>query len=296
MATLNDFLESKNIKYYLGIYLDILGQGEKLKCMDRIPDTDEEMKQFSDILSETVIPVVELQRSFDKSFEQYQNLDNLIDQKAMSNLSDEQREIYLNARKISSKDMRFSDTMVIYFPLDYDSCFSPMIATYAALNAVASTFITMLADGIPLRGAINIGTGIELKQSGLYGQVLYNLHHLESKIAEYPRIIIGDKLIEMITYYQNLSDEKIDDTYKRIDKLVSHDIRDIIKKDSDNYHILHYLNKDFASDDKKGELKLYERVAKFIDDQLTMHSQNLKLKKRYERLNEYVRNHKQDWE
>jgi hypothetical protein len=48
-----------------------------------------------------------------------------------------------------------------------------------------------LACGIPIRGAIEVGIGVEFWPGELYGPVLLNAHRLESTVAQYPRIVVS---------------------------------------------------------------------------------------------------------
>jgi hypothetical protein len=53
-----------------------------------------------------------------------------------------------------------------------------------------------LAIGIPFRGAVCFGMGVELSPNNFYGPVLAEADYLEKKIADYPRILVSGRVLE----------------------------------------------------------------------------------------------------
>ena len=49
-----------------------------------------------------------------------------------------------------------------------------------------------------IRGAIEVGMGTKLKDNTIYGPVACRAYHLESEVAEYPRIVVGDELVNFL--------------------------------------------------------------------------------------------------
>ena len=56
--------------------------------------------------------------------------------------------------------------------------------------------IVSLAGKVPSRGAVSIGTGMELETGSFYGPALAEAHRLESKVADYPRIVVSAETAE----------------------------------------------------------------------------------------------------
>lgn len=290
---MKEYLTTNKPNYYLGIYVDILGQGEKLARMNKMPVNEEEDKVFTSILHETLGSVIKVQTLFDDFFESFQKVSDDTEN-LLKSLSKENQKIFLEARKTNVKDIRFSDTIIIYFSLDKESCINPMGSVFAALAAAGATFAMSLSSKIPLRGAINIGTGTEIKKSGLYGQLLHSLHHIESKVADYPRIIIGEELIEMIQAYDN--DPNIEnDILRNIDKAFIPRIKQMIKIDHDGHAILHYLQEEFAGLPGVRTYDMYGKIKKYIDSELIKYQDNKILTHRYKKLKKYVRSNQFAW-
>ncbi|MGA7190764.1 MAG: hypothetical protein WBY66_19880, partial [Candidatus Acidiferrales bacterium] len=69
------------------------------------------------------------------------------------------------------------------------------IATvYSALSAAAVVMLMTLASKHPLRGGIDVGLAVEMGPQEVYGSALARAYALESQVAKYPRIVIGDEL------------------------------------------------------------------------------------------------------
>ena len=55
-----------------------------------------------------------------------------------------------------------------------------------------------LAIKKPFRAGIEVGIGTEIDDREVYGPVLYRAYELENKIAQYPRIVIGNHTINYL--------------------------------------------------------------------------------------------------
>ena len=53
---------------------------------------------------------------------------------------------------------------------------------------------------MPIRGAIDVGLGIECWGNEIYGPVLVQVHDLEQNVAQLPRIVVGDGLVQYMRY------------------------------------------------------------------------------------------------
>lgn len=49
-----------------------------------------------------------------------------------------------------------------------------------------------------IRGSIEVGMGTKLRDNTIYGPVACRAYHLESDVAQYPRIVIGDELVNFL--------------------------------------------------------------------------------------------------
>jgi hypothetical protein len=52
-----------------------------------------------------------------------------------------------------------------------------------------------MSQGWPIRGGIELGLAMDIDNDDIYGPALARAYTLESKVAQYPRIVIGEELI-----------------------------------------------------------------------------------------------------
>jgi len=284
----------RKINYYLAVFIDVLGQGEKLKEIKNLPKNDDEAKKFNQLFKETMGAVQEVHNSFDSFFNSFNstNLEKPID---FDNWNKDEQKIYIESKKNNLKYLKFSDTIVVYFPLDRESTKVPINSVFIALASAASTFLINLSSKIPLRGAIDIGIGTELKEGGLYGPILQNLHHLESEISQYPRIVIGDGLIKMLNDYEK-EDNHQNNQFLKIEKAMLPTIKNFILIDEDGVNILNYLDESMAkgfSTNMKQEL--YRKLNNFISEEINKCINNKKLLDRYKKMQLYVNKSEKYW-
>ena len=119
----------------------------------------------------------------------------------------------------------FSDSAVISYPAERDNLF------YLLLNLIHLQ-LELVIDGVLIRGGLTIG---DLYHDGniVFGPAMNKAYEMESKIANYPRIIIDEVAIEQ--YYE----------YCKNDKYSLHDIYCLLKKDNvDNLYIVDMLKQD----------------------------------------------------
>lgn len=84
--------------------------------------------------------------------------------------------------------------------------FGPAIGVYGCFNACCMLHLLALSLKRPIRGGIDVGLGIDLTDDEVYGPVLERAHFLESKVADYPRIVLGD---DLTAYLDELEHQKV---------------------------------------------------------------------------------------
>jgi len=187
------------VKYYLVAFLDVLGQKQYLREMKHLPTTDEEKQYFIKNIKKTYSVVTSLREGFKNYFE------NVKPRITKSNLIPAAlREKYLDLQQHHANFFAFSDSIIVSVPLDMSDEFcASMNGIFHALMASASINLAALASRVPLRGGLNVGTAIEVFNEDLvgreiYGQGLESAHYLESSVADYPRIVIGNDLMGFV--------------------------------------------------------------------------------------------------
>jgi hypothetical protein len=153
-------------------------------------------------------------------------------------------------RKAEVKFQRFMDTIIIYVPLAETGDSFPLTGIYSALLACGSTFLCSLAANHALRGGIEVGLGAELNEGEIYGPAVYDAYRLESQVAGYPRIVIGQELLH---YLRDKRKVQAADLLGKFTSLMAETCLHFLTEDVDGHAILDYLGKGFI---ERGEYLL----------------------------------------
>lgn len=182
-----------NYGFYCVAYLDILGQRQKLLQLAPVPRKDEETTK---ILRDTAGTVIRLRKQLAACFEGFGKPTMYLE-----GLPPDARRRILSARQ-SVKTRSISDSIImeVSFLGDQDQC-SSMIGVYGCIAACCILHLVGLSTKAPIRGGIDVGLGLDISERGnpeVYGPVLGNAYKLESELADYPRILVGDELLKYL--------------------------------------------------------------------------------------------------
>lgn len=222
-----------NFCYYLVAYIDILNQGEALKQLKGLPTTEEEKREFIQVLKKTFGTVDMFRQIFEQYFSESQK-----EMSAPSSLSEEQRKTFDALGKSEAKFHGFSDATIVYVPLQEKECLLPINGVCDALTACASTFLLMMSAGYACRGGIEVGVAGEMYEGEIYGPALYEAYRLESQVAQYPRIVVGK---ELINYLVGLTKLESSDVFPTYTKQIASVCLGFLIKDIDGQPIVDYL-------------------------------------------------------
>ncbi len=234
--------------YYAVAFIDILGQKEIFNQLNNIEfnDQPETKDKIIEIYKNSAGVVEEMRQNFQDFFNSF-----IQEKPSTYSVPEEKRLIYDEVRKVKLKHYSFSDSIVAFVPLQSDKYVTPAINGVFGIFGACGVFLLMsLAKGKVFRGGFDVGKGIELESGEVYGPALYNAHYLECRIAQYPRIVLGN---ELIRYLKSLSikhkqtpnqpQEDIEICKKMADVCLS-----MINPDIDGNFYLDYLRDNF----KKG--------------------------------------------
>jgi hypothetical protein len=253
--------------YNYGIcFLDLLGQRAVFRGEGWLPvtRTEDERKHFFDTkLNPTVGAVLELQRSA------YSMISSVVDSHEDSplrlQLSPEQRPAWDAMRRTKIKTQHWSDGRICYAALGDPEVKCRMNAIYALFAMAGVVMLQGLARRQPVRGAIDGAWAMEIQDGELYGPAIANAYELESVVAQWPRIVISDRMLQMLTDHQN---EPGDNVFVGMDRELANLCLGMVGRDLDGVHILHYLGKHFSAAITKRVLpELYQAAMSFIDEQ-----------------------------
>lgn len=257
--------------HYLVAFIDILGQQDKLRNLKSLPDQDNpaETEEFYTIISDTYGSVKTMQETFKDFFHSFHK--KQID---TSSLTGAERKFFQQLDSNPIKFQNFSDCTTIYMSLQDNDKKMPTRGIYGVLGSIAVTFLKCLALGFPIRGGIDIGLGMEINKNEFYGPALSRAYALESKIAQYPRIVIGDELINYLRL--NSSIKKLDQI-SGARKIGADMCLNLFAQDSDGYPIIDYLGEQFHP---KLDGDLYEKIITKAYESIIINSAELQKEKR----------------
>lgn len=170
---------------YLIGYFDVLGQSNRLLEFSKAPPEREDAIQH---LKQTVGVILGVRRCFEQYFEAEEELS--------ASLPLDARGILNHAGLVH---WGFSDTYIVAVALRGDDQMSAVIySIYRTICAASLTWLVSLSRGHPLRGGIEIGPAADIGPAEVYGPALVEAHRLESRIAEYPRIMVGPRCLRLL--------------------------------------------------------------------------------------------------
>ena len=242
-----------NYDNYIVGFLDVLGQKEAFisdgKYLGDIEDDSElNIEELTEKLAKAhakTVRTIEILRDGFKSY--YDSYTSESDIKV--SIPDEKVELFKEMRKTEINQQVFSDCIVSYCKLKPKGEYYSQVvnSVYEILSAFGAMFLLSLAREKPFRAGIDLGLATPFLDEGIYGPAFFKAYELESKIAQYPRIVIGE---DIINFLMNLlhKNPQLDDQIE-YDLLwcqgISRKCLDMIVKDVDGVWILDYCGDDF---------------------------------------------------
>jgi len=284
--------KKKNISNYCACFIDLLGQRNALKGQGIMPitKTKKEKADFDRVIIESVGAIEKLQK-----LAQEFRVKSPSPFSQRENLTPEEKTLYDEMKKVVAKQQRWSDGLVYYSSLETSVYKCPMSAVLEIFMLAGLLCFLGLANKRPIRGAIEVSWGIELHENELYGAVVANSYELESEIAQYPRIVVGQQTIQYLdAYLANPPDT--DDKLALYNRNCAQLCKSITSIDLDGNIIIDYLSESFTKNFTNTDShELYKLAYQFILDQYELHKskKDTKLVLRYTWLRSYFNRYTQ---
>jgi hypothetical protein len=275
--------------FYCVAFLDLLGQRRKLRQLSRVPKKDDETTA---LLAATAGNVLRLRGRLETCFEHFSKPTGLLE-----SLPKEVQQRIENAKQVKYRG--FSDSIIMEISLrGDDDQFAPMTRIFAALGSCCILLGAALATKCPIRGGIEVGLGMDISDDGdseVYGPVLETAHYLESEVADYPRIVVGN---ELLAYLGALENSTPTAPLGKAAKSLAGKAKRYIVTDSDGLCMLDFLGQEISNGlaaDARGSL--FKEIAAYITEQLEFaySEHDGKHLGRYMRLASYVENRASLW-
>ncbi len=214
--------------YMIGVF-DVLGQSRKLRQQTGVPLLGDPVEQRRLVanLKDTAGVVIQLRRLFKMFFESATQSIGRAD-----SLPEPQRSEMLAAMTSNVLLWGVSDAIFVAVPLDWERHPAARVFDmFRSLLAAGSVWLAALSANHPIRGGMEIGTGIDLEPGEIYGQGLEAAYHLESRIAGYPRIVVGPTCVNFLEAVKRSEDAS--DVGSRMAASVADLCLSILRQDTD---------------------------------------------------------------
>lgn len=277
------------LQYQFVAFIDVLGQTRRLLRLRKLPATEDEKKETAVVLDETAGYIMGLRKGFMEYFQAGNSstgrLDCLpADKQAMAEKL-RRSEVFITS---------ISDSIIMAVPLsnEDDHCMS-INSIYSALYGICGIFLLSLAERKPFRCGVDVGLGVRLTEHEFYGSGGVKAYYLQDKVAQYPRIVVGDSLFNYLSSVQGLVSDTLLATFA---KKKAGDCKSLVTHDHDGLRILDVIGEGVKSVGGIDE-QLVQKAYTFIvqcHDSLSK-SGDYKLRARYGLLRKYFESRIQLW-
>lgn len=285
--------DQHKVMNYAAAFIDLLGQKEALAGCSLVPIQADEASRdaFLSMIKASIGAIRKLHQSCHDFFDNFTKYRG----EWANKLSPEALVEYEKMRKTNLAFQRFSDGLVAYVALGDSDIPVPMNSVFGLMATCGGLCLLGLAMREPIRIGLDVAWGVELEKNELYGCVIAKSHELESKVAGYPRVVIGEQFID---YLLSHSTRKEDDPFSSLNKKVAEHCLEMIAVDYDGYHIVDYLGpryKQYAA--KSLDATVYNMALAFVNEQLNQWraAKRTDLALRYTLLGSYFEHNKENW-
>jgi hypothetical protein len=279
-------------QHYLVAFLDILGQRESLRRLTALPTKEEEKTKFIAHIRQSYGKVARIRNYFKEYFDAS---DSYITN--VNVVASEHHEQFLASQRLEVSFYGFSDSIVICVPLmSNDENCTAINGIYSAFVAASGIGLFALSEKIPVRGGLDVGIATEIEKKEIYGPALERAVHLEHQISEYPRFVIGNELLNYLTWVEN---QEYISPLGKIAMDGARSCKEMIIRDTDGRYMLDFLGpklKEMVGNPIRRETVIAAR--NFVEEEYTKYTQqdNEMLMFRYFRLLNYFQHRQDVWE
>lgn len=272
--------------YVVGFF-DLLGQQDALKGQCLIPkfSSPDEDRAFRQKLMESVGSIYLLQKRAEDLIGGALRVRRNSPLRAQ--LTNKQRRTWDQMHRSNLRTQRWSDGLMNFVALGDPTVLCPMTAIFAQIGMAGALCFMGLSSKQPIRGALEVAWGVELNPGELHGAAVARAYELESKVAQWPRIVLGPQLVRYLSL-QAANPAK--DAFAQNNRALAQFCAGMIATDVDGQHIVDYLGDTF----RDGVMRavhdgMYDGALKYINAQIECHrgTSNVKLQTRYETLLQY---------
>lgn len=284
--------EDITIQNYLVVFLDHLGQRQKLRQIVGLPTNNNEKNEFISLMKKTLGRVSVVRNCFKQFFDGAKNY------KINVNLvRPELREEFIASQKSEVYFYGISDSVIVAVPLmSTDENCTQINGVYHAFAATCGIGLISLSAKVAIRGGLDVGVATTIDDKEIYGPGLERAYYIESQLAEYPRFALGDELIKYLNWVES---QQCSSRLGLVAKEMAKICKKLIIRDSDGRYMLDFLGVDAKeSAGKSIDSKIVKNAFDFVKSQYERFSKerNEKLASRYYRLLRYFNSRLTVWD
>lgn len=174
---------------------------------------------------------------------------------------------YPDVQRQSRQITHFSDSIIISFKEDQEG------EIFNTLFKIQKLIILLVYRGIICRGAISYGKLLH-NDEYLFGPALLKAYDLESRVAQYPRVILDKAIIEIGIKFHCQDNSQIEE---------QEGIRNLLLKDTDDmYFIDYFINPEIALPNFRDDLGTYiKNLRRLIVNGLELGEKDASIKIKY---------------
>jgi hypothetical protein len=273
---------SVNVGYFVVGLLDILNQRQTLQSWSKLPEGPDAGAKLIGLMGPTVGTVVEVRRLFVQYVHEF-NSESLSEEQ-LATLPAPQRAEFEEIRRTVFGIQTFSDSVALFAPIHHLRQIPVLRDVFCILSGLGYLQVMLLAGKVVVRGAVEMGSAARLSENEIYGPVLASAHHLESEIADYPRVVVGR---ELVAFLQSITTEPAADPLWQFSKSIATHCLGMIYLDEDGIYAVDGVGLAFETVDQEPSNKdAIVRARAFVQEELLRFQQegNQKLALRYARL------------
>jgi hypothetical protein len=281
--------EPKHMAWYVVAYLDLLGQQDVLNNITALPHVEnrEEVAAFKEKVAAFYRPLYGLETFFKAGIKPFKEGSV----KETTFLPSEQ-ELLKQFRSTPVFYRHFSDSLIVHIPLSNDTGKFQCHAIYGVLAATAVTFLSCLVHSWVIRGGIELGLAMDIEEGEVYGPALARAYRLESRVAQYPRVVIGE---ELVRYLQMVAGQEASMEEKAHARIAARSLG-LLASDDDGCNFLDWLGGDIRSSFQKRAALVHTAYNFIIQESVKYkEARNSKLGFRYTLLRNYVESRLPVW-
>jgi hypothetical protein len=215
-------------------FVDLLGQKEAFLRTDYLPNANDPQKVeafLAEVRASTGV-ILEMRKILASFRTEMSNANT----GAYDDLAPRQRETAAHFQQTRVRELRMSDGVVLACPLTPGDGHFPIRAVHEIVATCGVLLAVQLAAHRPIRGGIDVGTGIEV-DGELFGASLVKAYLMESKHAQYPRLAVGQ---DFINYLTTSTQSPLKNLEGQIERKMASGILRLLKRDADQQWIVDY--------------------------------------------------------